>query len=300
MGIEYRYLDVIWLDNLIMNFIILWVTLKFSKNKDSIWRLWLSSAIGAFYAVALFIPGFGILQKFPLKIALSLVMLIVAFKLRTFKDFFKLLGFFYVVTFVFGGAALGLYYFTNDVISIEKGAFIIKNYPIKNLVMVCIFIVILFRTIWMLIRVRISQAELLYKVEIQFDEKKVIVEALMDTGNTLMDPISQCPVLVVEFLKIKDVLPPEIRVIFDQFLENNLEVVTQIMANSSWIGRFRMIPFTSLGKPNGMLIGFKPDSVRVLVHEDWRRIERIIIGIYNNKLTKDKHYQALIHPEIVV
>jgi stage II sporulation protein GA (sporulation sigma-E factor processing peptidase) len=299
MGTEYRYLDIIWLDNLIMNFIILWVTLKLSKSRDSIWRLWLSAAIGAFYAVFLFIPGFVVLQKFPLKIALSLVMLIIAFKLRTFKNFFKLLGIFYVVTFVFGGAALGLYYFTNDAIGIENGAFVIKNYPIKNLVMACIFIIIIFRGIWMLVRVRISQAELLYKVEIQFDAKKVILEALMDTGNTLIDPISQCPVLVVEFLEVKDALPPEIQAIFSQFLEHNLEVVTQIMVNSSWIGRFRMIPFTSLGKPNGMLIGFKPDSVRVLVHGNWRQIGNIIVGIYNNKLTKARHYQALIHPEIV-
>ena len=47
----------------------------------------------------------------------------------------------------------------------------------------------------------------LYKVEIFIDENKIVADALLDTGNTLLDPISQYPVLVIEFQRIKDILP---------------------------------------------------------------------------------------------
>jgi stage II sporulation protein GA (sporulation sigma-E factor processing peptidase) len=122
---------------------------------------------------------------------------------------------------------------------------------------------------------------------------------LLDTGNTLLDPISQYPVIVTEFNKIKEVLPNEVQEIFSKSLEGDLKAVTQIMGNSSWVGKFRIIPYSALGKPNGMLIGFKPDRVHVLKKGGWHTIENVVIGVYNNKLSKHQHYQALVNPEIV-
>ena len=45
-GVEYRYIDIIWLDNLIMNFIVLYITLKLTKGRSTVWRILLSAAIG--------------------------------------------------------------------------------------------------------------------------------------------------------------------------------------------------------------------------------------------------------------
>ncbi len=57
-----------------------------------------------------------------------------------------------------------------------------------------------------------------------------------------------------------------------------------------------MIPFKSLGRANGMLIGFKPD--RVAVGADASRSD-VVIGIYNSRLTRDGRYQGLLAPELV-
>jgi len=298
-GVEYRYLDVLWLDNFIMNFSILWITLRISKVKGSLWRLWVSAGIGALYAIIFFIPGFEVLQSFYLKMALSLVMLLVAFKFNTLKDFFKAFTFFYATTFVFGGVALGLYFFTQDYLAIEKGAFVIKDYPVNKLIVTGGLVIILMHAVWRFIRLHLSGDQLLYKVKIRFDEKEVMVDALLDTGNMLLDPVSKHPVMVVEFSRVKELLPQDMLELFAKHMEGDFNSVVQVVSQSGWIERFRIIPYAAVGNPGGILMGFKPDEVLIQKNGKWCNAGDVVVGIYNDRLSTNQHYQALVHPEIV-
>ena len=58
--------------------------------------------------------------------------------------------------------------------------------------------------------------------------------------------------------------------------------------------KFKMIPFTSLGKQNGMLLGIKADEIEVINNEYIKKEKNAIIGIYNKALTKRGEYNALI------
>ena len=60
-----------------------------------------------------------------------------------------------------------------------------------------------------------------------------------------------------------------------------------------YISKLKVIPFASLGKQNGMLMGIKADSVEIL-GEDTREKKEAIIGIYNKSLTKRGEYDALL------
>jgi stage II sporulation protein GA (sporulation sigma-E factor processing peptidase) len=55
-----------------------------------------------------------------------------------------------------------------------------------------------------------------------------------------------------------------------------------------------MIPFSSLGRTNGMMIGFRPDAVIV-----GEKISDVVIGIYNSRLCRDGRYQGLLGPELI-
>jgi len=65
------------------------------------------------------------------------------------------------------------------------------------------------------------------------------------------------------------------------------------------MSRFRLIPFTSLGKENGMLIGFRPDYIEVGENAEKKGITDVIIGIYNRALSKNNNYSALLSPELI-
>ena len=57
--------------------------------------------------------------------------------------------------------------------------------------------------------------------------------------------------------------------------------------------KLKLIPFSSLGNDNGLLIGFKPDYVKIYSEEEIVRND-ILIGIYDGKLTKNNSYASLI------
>ena len=65
------------------------------------------------------------------------------------------------------------------------------------------------------------------------------------------------------------------------------------------MSKLKFIPFSSLGKQNGMLLGIKPDYIKV-INDDVETVkENAIIGIYNKSLTKRGEYRALIGIELI-
>ena len=63
--------------------------------------------------------------------------------------------------------------------------------------------------------------------------------------------------------------------------------------------RLKVIPFSSLGKQNGMLLGIKAEEVVIKNEEGDETKENMIIGIYNKSLTKRGEYRALLGIELI-
>ena len=62
--------------------------------------------------------------------------------------------------------------------------------------------------------------------------------------------------------------------------------------------KLKVIPFMSLGNENGLLIGFKPDYVKICDEEDEVR-DDIIVAIYDGKLSKNNLYNSLIGLDVL-
>ena len=65
-----------------------------------------------------------------------------------------------------------------------------------------------------------------------------------------------------------------------------------------YISRLKVIPFSSLGKQNGMLLGIKADKVIIKSDEEEKENDNVIIGIYDKSLTKRGEYRALLGIEL--
>ena len=66
----------------------------------------------------------------------------------------------------------------------------------------------------------------------------------------------------------------------------------------TYISKLKLIPYSSLGKQNGMLLGIKPEYVKISAEEKEKKIN-VIIGMYNKSLTKRGEYRALIGVECI-
>ena len=62
--------------------------------------------------------------------------------------------------------------------------------------------------------------------------------------------------------------------------------------------KFKLIPFSSLGNDNGLLIGFKPDYIKIYSEDECTR-DDVLIGIYDGKLSKNNLYTSLIGLDIL-
>lgn len=94
-------------------------------------------------------------------------------------------------------------------------------------------------------------------VKIKYKEKEIQIRAMIDTGNLLKDPISKMPVIIVQKEKMQDIIQKQIL----ENLENIIYGTYIEEIEQDYIQRLKLIPYSSLGNQNGMLIGFKPDEI---------------------------------------
>ena len=85
------YLDVIFLENILMNYIILAATVVITKNqtKHNQLRLIFASIIGSTYAILLYLIVFKIYETFFAKIILSVIIVFVALNPKSIKELLK-------------------------------------------------------------------------------------------------------------------------------------------------------------------------------------------------------------------
>ena len=140
---------------------------------------------------------------------------------------------------------------------------------------------------------------MLLPVKIFYENSNVMLNTLVDTGNTLHEPLSRSPVIIAEFNTVKDFLPDNVRLVFYENNENDLGKILENVTDNSFYGRIRMIPFKSIGKQNGLLIGFRPDKVEIIRDSATMTLKDVVIGIYNSTLSRDGAYQGLLSPELI-
>ncbi|MFA5523566.1 MAG: sigma-E processing peptidase SpoIIGA [Tissierellales bacterium] len=293
----YIWVEYLLLENMVINLLLLHLTGRFTKTEANNIRLLLASFIGAIYALVIFFPSFRFMTKFTIKVSISVLLIIVAFNPTKIKKVVRLIATFYVIAFIFAGASLALFYLAGVDAYAGDGIFYIKNFPIKVLVLAISISYILIKIVWGYIHSILIKSKIYIPIIVSLNNKTVEIIGLLDTGNLLRDPLTQIPVIIIQFSAIKELLPKEVQNIFEKYKENDLHVISEIMVENVTKMKFRLIPFKSLGKENGMLIGFKPDNVIIKDDEDKSFCE-IIVGIYNNNLSNDDKYVALLHPEM--
>ncbi len=282
------YLDIVLIENILLNYIIILSTAIISKEKINIIKITASSIVGGIFAIITYIINFENINGILIKIIISLLMMKIAFKINNFKKMLKIILFFYLVSFTFGGIAFMLLFFINpQSIIINENRFV-GIYPLKVTILAgCVgFIIITF--VAQMIKSKINKKNMICDLEIFYNGKSKKIKTMLDTGNLLKEPISNQDVIIVEKESLYDIFNNEL-------LENINSIIKGKWLNDSNIHSYKIkiIPFSSLGNDNGLLIGFKPDYIKIYNEEEIVR-DDVIIGVYNGKLTKNNLYTSLI------
>ena len=287
------YLDIIFLENFILNLIILYAVGIETKTQMKHIKIILASIIGSFYAIVTYIIKNGFINSIIMKFILSIIMIYISFETKNYKELLKKTVFFYFTSFAFGGGALAVIYMVNaKKISIENGI-ILGKYTLFTIAIGVTLAFIVTIISFKLIKNKISKKDLIRNITIKINNKYIKVKAMIDTGNLLKEPITNVPVIVVEDKLFKNTIDEEILDNIENILGGDLSNISETIKNK-YISKMRVIPFTSIGKQHGMLLGIKAQEVIIEENNETRKLNKVIIGLYNRKLNKKNEYQALI------
>ena len=292
------YIDVVLIENLLMNYIILYATGIVMKIKMKVVRLLLASLIGAVYSIVAYISTFEIYSNIILKFILSIIIVYVAYNPQTAKKMWKELMAFYLVSFVFGGAAFALIYIVKPQEILMKNGLFLGTYPLKTVLLGAVVAFILIITVFAIAKNKIAKKDMFCDIKFKINGKEIKTKAMIDTGNLLKEPITNTPVVVVEHTLLYDCMPKEILNHLEDILGGDFEKVPEEI-RLKYISKLKLIPYSSLGKQNGMLLGIKPDFLVIQEEENEEIKDNIILGIYNKSLTKRGEYRALLGIELL-
>ena len=292
------YIDIVLIENFIMNYIILFATGIILKIKRNNVRLIIGSLIGSVYTVMTYVITIKVYSNFFVKILLSIIMVYISFNSQSVKNLWKQLVVFYLTSFVFGGAAFALIYIIKPQDILMKNGLFLGTYPLKTVVISTIIAFIIIVITFKIVRNKISKRDIYKIVKIYIEDKSLEVKAMLDTGNMLKEPISGKPVIVVEHTCLYEVFPKEILNNLENILGGDFSNVSEQIKND-YITKLKFIPFSSLGKQNGMLLGINPKYVEIIEEDIIKKVDEIIIGIYNKSFTKDGAYRALMGIDLI-
>lgn len=292
------YIDVVLIENLLMNYIILFATGVVLKIKIKHVRLILASLAGATYTIIAYISSLQIYSNFFLKLILSIVIIYIAFNPKSLKKLFKFTLIFYLTSFVFGGAAFALIYVVKPQELLRNNGLVLNSNSLKVIFISAIIAFVIITIGFKVVKNKISAKDMYCYIKINLNHKEIETKAMIDTGNFLKEPITNTPVIVVEHTLLYDCIPKEILNHQENILGGDF---TEIPDNvkEEYIPKLKVIPFSSLGKQNGMLLGIKTEKVIIKHDEEEKEKDNIIIGIYNKSLTKRGEYRALLGVELI-
>jgi len=266
------YIDVFILENLIINYFLLLITGRVQKKRISVWRCVLGALAGVLYGIISLVIRNGVLSNMILKLIIGFVMVMIAFKKKEMgiKQLLKLWLVFLAAVFVLGGTCLFIH------VSLGKGVILsgmILNFTYKGLILAVMLIAIFFERIFYFINEQRIKAQYIYTVRIIKENNEIELEALLDTGNFLTEPISGKGVIVLEGLKYREF---------------------HIQEKDCY-----RIPYSCVDNKVEYLYGFEPDEVR-LINKKGEEQELIDVLIAEKKGGFMEDFQGVLPSNILL
>ena len=262
------YADTLIIINFIVNYLLLRSCTALTGHNHKAVRLLISSALGGFFSLIIFIENIPLITNAIIKISVLLLMVFIAFGAKSLKAFLKCSAAFFLVNFGFAGIMFAICTtLIPDSVLYKNGVvyFDISIFTLTASAIICYFIL---TVISRFIKSKTPRKSI-YSLRISYCGKSVEGKALFDSGNTLCDCFSGKPVIICE----------------EDFINDLCENDITDMKN------FRLIPFSTI-KDSGALPSFLSDKTEICIEGKWYESKEIYIAVTNKKIVSGE-YSAL-------
>lgn len=245
------YADQLFLENLIVDYILLLATAKLTGITARRTRMGLAAGLGALYGVFALIAG-GFFTSWAVKITVGVVMVMIVF--GSSSRLLRLILIFFGVSAAFAGAVMASAFIRGE----DPSPLNAGDVSFSTLLLAFAAAFALFSGAFRAVTRHRLRGEI-DRLTVTFNGVSVRVPALTDTGNDLAEPVSGLPVAVCSLEALAPLFSDEVL----EILRSAPDAPAALeRLYDRGIFSFRLVPYRAVGKKEGMLPAFRPDSLR--------------------------------------
>ena len=274
------YVDVLFIINFIIDYILLSITSFFAKKSPSVIKMCTASSVGALFASCIFFVPLNTFFSLAFTSAVAFLMVFIAFGSKKALILLKDTAIFYLITITASGVGFGIIFSGKaSKFAMNNGIFY-ADIDAYTLLFVFVFSVAIIHTATGYIKKQKIKSAFLYSVTIEKNGRTVCDTALFDSGNFMCDPITQKSVIVAEWQSVSS--------LFDE------DRITEVIVNHP--KDFLYIACHGLGAPTG-LYAFSPDKV---FSPEIDFSAPVLVAITENSLDRDGTYRIILPNSIKI
>lgn len=267
------YIDQLVVINLMADYLLLLCTARICAIYASRLRLAACALLGAAYPAAILIFHLQILGLTTVRLAVGCAMCAGAFGIR--RRTLRAAAVFYLVSFLFAGFFVCLR-------GLMAG---VRGRLSAAALLLCLMLAAVF-ILRVLSRTARQSAGGVRRVSVILGGKKAAFNALVDTGNSLQDPVSGKNVLIAELESVSPLFPPGTgRALHAQ---KSAAAQLSIAAAAMPQAGFRLVPFRTVGSGD-LLPAFRPDCLMI----DGKKMPGVLVALSTARISDGGAYTAL-------
>ncbi len=263
------YIEDVIVDNLVINFIILFLTKRIVKSKSKNVFLVIGSIIGTISSIVFCIFDINDISLLLFKLFTSVLMILSSFDYISFKKFFFNYICFIFNTAILGGMCFFISYSFGQSVNIDGIITYNLSLPMGVIIFVIAIVGYILLKIVNVFRHKNKLNTFIYNTILRNNDKELELNAYFDTGNTLIDKKTGKPVFIITYKNFYK--------LFDLTLEKIVQGKVQENLKDA-----HYIDVGSVGKTSKMLV-FCIDEIEIIQNENKYKISKPMLALsYQN------------------
>ena len=276
------YIEYIFLQEFVVDFLVLYFVGRLRCGGNSLKRVALGAFAGAVYSVVAYSIPMNYVKAFPVKFIVGELMITIAYNPKRFLDYIKITLCFYVFLWV-----------AVSVFNILYAYFEIRAMIISLLLgFVAVFIVVAE------LRKKNINANYYRDVEIHLNGNKVSLKGFVDTGNELVDVLSNNPVAITELDNIREIFEENMYYEVLNACKKGDAGILDFMLIRMDNFNFRLLKYKTIDNKEKIMLGILPSKV-IVRDGDKEVFVNCTIGISREEVSKSGEFQILLFKEVL-
>lgn len=294
------YLEAIWLLNFLFDWILLLFTKGLMKDKTKQYQILLGAFVASLITPVQLLFSYSILMHPLSKFLFSCLIILVAFKWETFPRYAQLLGYFYFVSFLFGGALFASYYFLDSTLLKSTLQPVMQQTAYGDPVS-WLFILLCLPIAYLFLKQRLNHYgtkkiyyEQYCETLLSFQGKTITTIGYIDSGNQLIDPLTNQPVIIGDEIILRNWFKKEELIKFKRAIKTlDLKYIPK-----AYLEQFRFIPYQGVSGEQQFMLAIKLTDLSLVYNGQVIQTERVLLGMQFAKMHHEGGYHCLLHPAL--